>query len=66
MVHDVAILCFLCVRSLSKVIPKPLLPQDGCIKAIFKLNMAVNLSKNGSALSAAYKEVVDEKSATNW
>ncbi|XP_046872437.1 drebrin-like protein A isoform X1 [Hypomesus transpacificus] len=28
--------------------------------------MAVNLSKNGSALSAAYKEVVDEKSATNW
>ncbi|XP_039875219.1 drebrin-like b isoform X5 [Simochromis diagramma] len=28
--------------------------------------MAVNLSKNGSALTAAYKEVVDEKSNTNW
>ncbi|CAN9513406.1 unnamed protein product [Ophioblennius macclurei] len=28
--------------------------------------MAVNLSKNGPALTAAYKEVVDEKSDTNW
>ncbi|KAM7416172.1 hypothetical protein PAMA_018303 [Pampus argenteus] len=28
--------------------------------------MAVNLSKNGPALIAAYKEVVDEKSNTNW
>ncbi|CAL8328054.1 unnamed protein product [Arctogadus glacialis] len=28
--------------------------------------MAVNLSKNGPALTAAYKEVVDEKSSTNW
>ncbi|KAG2469377.1 drebrin-like protein B isoform X3 [Polypterus senegalus] len=28
--------------------------------------MAVNLSKNGPALQAAYKEVVDEKSNTNW
>ncbi|KAK0135233.1 Drebrin-like protein [Merluccius polli] len=28
--------------------------------------MAVNLSKNGPALTAAYKEVVDEKSGTNW
>ncbi|XP_023694286.1 drebrin-like b isoform X4 [Paramormyrops kingsleyae] len=28
--------------------------------------MSVNLSKNGPALTAAYKEVVDEKSSTNW
>ncbi|XP_061584840.1 drebrin-like b isoform X1 [Cololabis saira] len=28
--------------------------------------MAVNLSKNGPAITAAYKEVVDEKSSTNW
>ncbi|XP_028273748.1 drebrin-like a isoform X2 [Parambassis ranga] len=28
--------------------------------------MAVNLSKNGSALQAAYEEVVDGKSNTNW
>ncbi|KAK1787045.1 hypothetical protein P4O66_017423 [Electrophorus voltai] len=28
--------------------------------------MAVNLSKNGAALTAAYKEVVGEKSETNW
>ncbi|CAL1616131.1 unnamed protein product [Knipowitschia caucasica] len=28
--------------------------------------MAVNLSKNGPALTTAYKEVVDEKSSTNW
>ncbi|XP_077378481.1 drebrin-like b isoform X2 [Festucalex cinctus] len=28
--------------------------------------MAVNLSKNGPALTAAYKEVVNEKSDTNW
>ncbi|XP_043103410.1 drebrin-like b isoform X5 [Puntigrus tetrazona] len=28
--------------------------------------MAVNLSKNGPAITAAYKEVVDEKSETNW
>ncbi|KAJ7994235.1 hypothetical protein DPEC_G00263790 [Dallia pectoralis] len=28
--------------------------------------MAVNLSKNGVALTNAYKEVVDEKSTTNW
>ncbi|XP_054630479.1 drebrin-like b isoform X3 [Dunckerocampus dactyliophorus] len=28
--------------------------------------MAVNLSKNGTALTAAYKEVVNEKSDTNW
>uniref|UniRef100_A0A8C6S474 Drebrin-like b n=1 Tax=Neogobius melanostomus TaxID=47308 RepID=A0A8C6S474_9GOBI len=28
--------------------------------------MSVNLSKNGPALTAAYKEVVDEKSDTNW
>uniref|UniRef100_A0A8C7ZAR1 Drebrin-like b n=1 Tax=Oryzias sinensis TaxID=183150 RepID=A0A8C7ZAR1_9TELE len=28
--------------------------------------MSVNLSKNGPALTAAYKEVVDEKSNTNW
>ncbi|KAG7490793.1 drebrin isoform X1 [Solea senegalensis] len=28
--------------------------------------MAVNLSKNGPALTAAYKDVVDEKSSTNW
>ncbi|KAF4070409.1 hypothetical protein AMELA_G00285090 [Ameiurus melas] len=28
--------------------------------------MSVNLSKNGPALTAAYKEVVDEKSGTNW
>lgn len=28
--------------------------------------MAVNLSKNGPALMAAYKEVVDSKSDTNW
>ncbi|XP_034094286.1 drebrin-like b isoform X5 [Gymnodraco acuticeps] len=28
--------------------------------------MAVNLSKNGTALTAAFKEVVDEKSSTNW
>ncbi|XP_020513261.1 drebrin-like b isoform X4 [Labrus bergylta] len=28
--------------------------------------MAVNLSKNGPALTAAFKEVVDEKSSTNW
>uniref|UniRef100_A0A3Q3WQR2 ADF-H domain-containing protein n=1 Tax=Mola mola TaxID=94237 RepID=A0A3Q3WQR2_MOLML len=28
--------------------------------------MAVNLSKNGPALMAAYKEVVDSKMDTNW
>ncbi|XP_035996430.1 drebrin-like protein B [Fundulus heteroclitus] len=28
--------------------------------------MAVNLSKNGSAMMAAYKQVVDAKSATDW
>ncbi|XP_043940331.1 drebrin-like protein isoform X2 [Protopterus annectens] len=28
--------------------------------------MAVNLSKNGAALQAAYKDVWDEKSKTNW
>lgn len=28
--------------------------------------MAVNLSKNGPVLTAAYNEVVDEKSDTNW
>ncbi|XP_062399724.1 drebrin-like b isoform X2 [Sardina pilchardus] len=28
--------------------------------------MSVNLSKNGPALTAAYKEVVDEKSKTDW
>ncbi|XP_062855416.1 drebrin-like b isoform X2 [Trichomycterus rosablanca] len=28
--------------------------------------MSVNLSKNGPALTAAYKEVVDEKSETDW
>ncbi|XP_031705131.1 drebrin-like b isoform X5 [Anarrhichthys ocellatus] len=28
--------------------------------------MAVNLSKNGPALTSAFKEVVDEKSNTNW
>ncbi|KAM9858057.1 drebrin-like b isoform 2-T2 [Aulostomus maculatus] len=28
--------------------------------------MAVNLSKNGPALTSAYKEVVNEKSNTNW
>ncbi|XP_047448348.1 drebrin-like b isoform X5 [Mugil cephalus] len=28
--------------------------------------MAVNLIKNGPALTAAFKEVVDEKSSTNW
>uniref|UniRef100_A0A668A3D8 ADF-H domain-containing protein n=1 Tax=Myripristis murdjan TaxID=586833 RepID=A0A668A3D8_9TELE len=28
--------------------------------------MAVNLSKNGSALMAAYKEVIDAKADTNW
>ncbi|XP_061907427.1 drebrin-like b isoform X3 [Entelurus aequoreus] len=28
--------------------------------------MTVNLSKNGTALTAAYKEVVNEKSDTNW
>nr|XP_029505875.1 drebrin-like protein B isoform X3 [Oncorhynchus nerka] len=28
--------------------------------------MSVNLSKNGAALTAAYKEVVDVKSDTNW
>ncbi|KAM6944282.1 drebrin-like b isoform 8-T8 [Lycodopsis pacificus] len=28
--------------------------------------MAVNLSKNGPALTSAFKEVVDEKSTTNW
>ncbi|XP_070690034.1 drebrin-like protein B isoform X1 [Pempheris klunzingeri] len=28
--------------------------------------MAVNLSKNGPELTAAFKEVVDEKSNTNW
>ncbi|XP_077418245.1 drebrin-like b isoform X3 [Vanacampus margaritifer] len=28
--------------------------------------MAVNLSKNGPALTTAYKEVVNEKSDTNW
>uniref|UniRef100_A0A8C9QY79 Drebrin like n=1 Tax=Scleropages formosus TaxID=113540 RepID=A0A8C9QY79_SCLFO len=28
--------------------------------------MAVNLSKNGPELTAAYREVVDEKSGTNW
>ncbi|XP_074494473.1 drebrin-like b isoform X9 [Sebastes fasciatus] len=28
--------------------------------------MAVNLSKNGPALSSAFGEVVDEKSSTNW
>ncbi|XP_015196540.1 drebrin-like protein B isoform X2 [Lepisosteus oculatus] len=28
--------------------------------------MSVNLSKNGPAITAAYKEVVDEKSKTNW
>lgn len=28
--------------------------------------MAVNLSKNGPALMAAYKEVVDSKTDTNW
>lgn len=28
--------------------------------------MAVNLSKNGPVLTAAFKEVVDEKSDTNW
>ncbi|XP_055080445.1 drebrin-like b isoform X4 [Periophthalmus magnuspinnatus] len=28
--------------------------------------MSVNLSKNGPTLTAAYKEVVDEKSDTNW
>ncbi|XP_034457445.1 drebrin-like a isoform X1 [Hippoglossus hippoglossus] len=30
------------------------------------MNMAVNLSKNGAALMAAYKEVVDGKMNTNW
>lgn len=29
-------------------------------------NMAVNLSKNGSELMAAYGEVVDCRSNTNW
>uniref|UniRef100_A0A3Q0T3U2 ADF-H domain-containing protein n=1 Tax=Amphilophus citrinellus TaxID=61819 RepID=A0A3Q0T3U2_AMPCI len=28
--------------------------------------MSVNLSKNGAALTAAYTEVVDNKSDTNW
>ncbi|CAJ1067889.1 drebrin-like b isoform X1 [Xyrichtys novacula] len=28
--------------------------------------MSVNLSKNGAALTSAFKEVVDEKSKTNW
>ncbi|TMS08810.1 Drebrin-like protein B, partial [Larimichthys crocea] len=28
--------------------------------------MSVNLSKNGAALTAAYREVVDGKSDTNW
>nr|XP_033804968.1 drebrin-like protein isoform X2 [Geotrypetes seraphini] len=28
--------------------------------------MAVNLSKNGAALQTAYKDVVDERSTTNW
>uniref|UniRef100_A0A3P9HAE1 Drebrin-like a n=1 Tax=Oryzias latipes TaxID=8090 RepID=A0A3P9HAE1_ORYLA len=28
--------------------------------------MTVNLSKNGPALTAAYQEVVDGKSSTNW
>lgn len=30
------------------------------------IKMAVNLSKNGPALMAAYKEVVDSKLGTNW
>lgn len=30
------------------------------------IKMAVNLSKNGAALMAAYKDVVDAKSDTNW
>lgn len=30
------------------------------------IKMAVNLSKNGAALAAAYEEVVDAKSETNW
>lgn len=30
------------------------------------IKMAVNLSKNGSALMAAYKDVVDGRSDTNW
>lgn len=31
-----------------------------------KGRMAVNLSKNGPVLTAAYEEVVDSKSDTNW
>lgn len=34
--------------------------------AVLSITMAVNLSKNGPALTAAFKEVVDEKSSTNW
>lgn len=30
------------------------------------VNMALNLSKNGAALMAAYEEVLDDKSSTNW
>lgn len=34
--------------------------------AVLSATMAVNLSKNGPALTAAFKEVVDERSSTNW
>lgn len=51
-----------------------LLPESRCEFAVLKpwsllffhFIMAVNLSKNGPALTAAFKEVVDEKSETNW
>lgn len=35
-------------------------------QASWRRRMALNLSKNGVALMAAYKEVVDSKSDTNW
>ncbi|XP_030057629.1 drebrin-like protein isoform X2 [Microcaecilia unicolor] len=36
------------------------------VGGLSRSDMAVNLSKNGTALQAAYKDVVDERSKTNW
>lgn len=41
-------------------------PQIASWLVKLRRTMSVNLSKNGPALTAAYKEVVDEKSNTNW
>lgn len=57
---------------LYNIAPSPLLSTEESALpraswlAVLNIKMSVNLSKNGPALTAAYKEVVDEKSDTNW